>query len=461
MNKRLWILNILLMMTLSMSLRIYLISLNGPAYGGDSREYLEVIRNISDGYGFKRLDIVSGKFEPYANKPPLFFYVSYLFAKITHSDPELAIVILNIISSLIIIVLSIKISMLISGDRYFSLLTGYLIVLNSNIISNSLFLMSDTFYLLILTIFQVFMIKAILNRKNYLFLIAGALMGLTVLTRTVLKAYWIFIIIYIAIFIKEEIRKRIKYIVFFISAYAFIIIPYHIRNYIQLHSPSPLELHQGIAVSWIILPLIKDVDYSKLEEKYPKMKDLISIIKDKEMPPEYEIRTRLKMNPLETSKYLTELAIYTIIKKPGEYIKLYIKNFINILTSSSSYLIIIDVIKPGYYDTQHKKFISFIKNKLKPQTLKDFIYYNFPNIFFRILNLVIILIAILEMMKAITSDNLLKPIHIYFLFFFVYSMLVSSLALGYDRYRLVIEFIISFYFAKWLYGDHLRNFLKA
>jgi 4-amino-4-deoxy-L-arabinose transferase-like glycosyltransferase len=301
-------------------IKIFLLSKSGAIYAGDSGEYIEVIKNISNGYGFSRVDIVDGQMKPYSNKAPLFFYVSSLFHKILNGKLENDIIILNFLSSTLILLLWLYITYLITENKKITIITGWILSINPNLIYNSLTIMSDTFYLLTFSLFVLFFILSIKKKKKYLFFISGISMGISVLTRTVLKAFWIFGIIFIILVLKDEIKKKIRYSLLFLVGHLLIVLPYHIRNYIAFNSPSPIEFHQGIAVTWMIIPLIENTNYNLLANKYPATSGIIKSLKEREMVPEKELKLSLKLTDIKLCKYLTLITLYTIKENPVQYL---------------------------------------------------------------------------------------------------------------------------------------------
>jgi 4-amino-4-deoxy-L-arabinose transferase-like glycosyltransferase len=399
---------------------------------------MEVIENISNGYGFSRVDIADGQMKPYSNKPPLFFYISSLFHKILNGKLENDIIILNFLSSILTLLLWLYITYLITENKKITIITGWILSINPNLIYNSLTIMSDTFYLLTFSLFVLFFILSIKKKNKYLFFISGISMGISVLTRTVLKAFWIFGIIFIIFVLKDEFKKKIRYSLLFLVGHLLIVLPYHIRNYIAFNSPSPIEFHQGIALTWMIIPLIENTNYSPLANKYPTISEIIKLLKGREMVPEKELKLSFKLSDIKLCKYLTLITLYTIKENPLQYLKLYIKNVINIITSSSSYLLIINIFKNGFYDKQHKIFKEFILDKTK-KDLKEILII-LPNLFFRFINLIFFIIFIIGIMTFYKNNN---EITAFLIILFSYIIIVSSLALGYDRYRLPIEPLIS------------------
>jgi len=401
--------HILIILVLSLGIRIFLLSKSGAIYAGDSGEYIEVIKNISNGYGFSRVDIVDGQIKPYSNKPPLFFYASSLFYKILNGKLENNIIILNFLSSILTLLLWLYITYLITENKKITIITGWLLSINPNLIYNSLTIMSDTFYLLTFSLFVLFFILSIKKKKKYLFFISGISMGISVLTRTVLKAFWIFGIIFIIFVLKDEIKKKIKYSLLFLAGHLLIVLPYHIRNYVAFNSPSPIEFHQGIALHWSVIPLRQNTDYRALCEKYPKIGSIIRIPPYKGAPDEIRIKKELKLTDAELSKYLTLITLYTIKEKPVSFAKIYIKNMLNLITSPSSYLLTVEIFKTGYFEKQHELFKNFL-NDYRKVAMKEFKAI-IPNLIFRFLNLIIFVFFILSVWFSIKNGTVLQEIN--------------------------------------------------
>ncbi|MCX7648831.1 MAG: polysaccharide deacetylase family protein, partial [Elusimicrobiales bacterium] len=110
----------------------------------------------------------------------------------------------------------------------------------------------------------------------------GISLGVCVLTRTVLKFYWIILglLIFFYFFKSEDIKKRLKYLFLFIFSYSIIILPYHLRNYKKLKTLS-IESYQGASAMWSIMPLIENTDYEKLYQKDISYKEILDILKEK------------------------------------------------------------------------------------------------------------------------------------------------------------------------------------
>ncbi len=162
--------HIALMIIVSIFIRFYLYSFSGPVWFGDAQEYIEVINNIYNGRGFSRFDCVEGKIMPYSNKMPVFFYLSALSGHLLGKDFPNNVILMNLFSSILIIILTVKLAFYLTKDENISLLSGWLMSFNTNLISNSMLIMSDTLYSLIIIIFTFAIIRAVDKNDKKFFL---------------------------------------------------------------------------------------------------------------------------------------------------------------------------------------------------------------------------------------------------------------------------------------------------
>ncbi len=442
-----FVINILLILLFLITVKSYFLLKIPPQIVGDSPEYVSVIKNISEGKGFSEINPINNQTESYARRPPIFFYTVYILN--FFKDIEKNIIFLNYLSSFLIVFLSIYLSFYITKNKLISIITGWLLSLNANILYNSLLIMSDTFFSLTVIIFLLIVIYFLDNPTQKLLLLIGISLGVCVLTRTVLKFYWVILgLLIFFYFIKsEDIKKRLKYLSLFLLAYSITMLPYHLRNYNKLNTLS-IESYQGSSAIWSIMPLIKNTDYGKLYQKEMSYKEILDILKKYDYPnlAEYEIRKKYDLTTVEYSKKLFEIAKYTIINNPVGYFKIFIKNLINNITSSSAYLKMIDFAKPGYYDKQHKIMLDLTiqKNNINLSQIK----YLIPNLILRLLNLIIFVFSLIGIIASFKKLD--KRQSVFLISFLSYIIIISSLSSSYDRYRLPIEFIINFYLAYFL-----------
>lgn len=436
------------------SVRILMILNISPRIDPDSPWYIEHIKLFYEGKGFATQDYVDNKIKPTAHRMPLFQYISYILMKILNLDTSYIIksaFIVNFIASNLILILSFVFSYILSKNLYISFITFFITAIDLNIIYNSSLIMTDTLYAFICLLFLISFITAIKNEKNIFFISSGLLLGLSVMTRPLTKYYPLILLIMLPLISKEKRTEYFKKVLLLTFGFMIIITPWIIRNHKKMGFWG-LNTDQGLNLLWSV---------SHLVEKCPTDSPIISGIKDiimenKKNSPwpmqaEIDARKKYQLSEIEISNYFEKIAKETIIKKPLSFLKIYIRHIINNITSATSELKMIDILlKDGYYDTQHKIMIRFEnieKSDKKDINFKEFLII-LPNFFFRIINLILFIIAI---KGGVIYTKRHKEIGFFLLSFIAYCVALSSIVGSYDRYRLPFETIIDFFISYFIY----------
>lgn len=449
MSQKTFRVSVFLIIILNVFLRIHFFSSYGSIYDGDSMEYIETASNIISGHGYVYYDDIEKKIKEYTYRMPLYSYILGTVGRITNHNFELSAFIINTISIVVILLVLTKILLIMTQDRTVSIIGLILLSINSNIFYNSLTIMSDTVHLTFFIIFYYISIKTISAKKIEYFFLTGLLIAVCILTRPVLKLYWIILCIYFYKFTlkDKEIWKKIIYEAAFVIPLVIILIPYYARNYKILGYPES-DTQQGITLTCSIMPLISKTDYSTAADKYPLINEIADFLKRYDLPPEKEIRKKFQLSTAQTNRYLTKIFFHTVIENPLDFLKIYFKNLINLITSPSSCIQIIDLFKKNYFKTQHEEFLSFIKlKKIEAITSKVAI-----NIIFRILNLSVFIISLISIIKI---KNIEKNLFVYNLTLLIYILFITSFTLTYDRYRIPLEIILIIHLSLFI-----RNFIK-
>ncbi len=449
---------------LSMFLRIALLLHSGPMIEYDTPLYLEHTYNLYDGKGFSVTDYLDTTLKPTAYRMPLFQCVMAYSAKILSISKEnipLVGVMINIILSTIMVFLSVFIAFIITQNEKISILTGYLSSINPNLIYNSVLVLTDTTFSFIIAIFILITILSIKNAsKSYLFILSGVILGLSVLTRPITKFYFIFHIFLLFFILKENYRDKIKKIIFFSSSYLIIISPWIIRNYYKLGFLG-LETNQGLNTLWSTARFINITKKDKEDKVIHQIKKIIiETMKTESWPMKAEIdaRKKLKLSEVDACKYLEKIGIETIISSPVKFIKIFIRNIANNITSSTAELKLIDLILiKNYYERQHEVMITFenIENKKKKEKLdlKDF-FLILPNFIFRIIHLLLFVLFITVVYKLSKEE---KEISLFLFILISYFILLTSVVGSYDRYRLPYEIILNFTLSYFIFKVGLKK----
>jgi hypothetical protein len=254
----------------------------------------------------------------------------------------------------------------------------------------------------------------------------------------------------IFLFAEGNLRSRIKNSAIFIFFFSITISPWLIRNYYKLNFFG-FETNQGINTLWSSISIMDDYNAND-DEITANIRKIL--VKYKNTYPfsgplegEREVRKTLNLSEVEASKYLNKIGVQTILSKPHKFLKIYLRGIINNLTSATSELKLIDYLfYKGYYDRQHQIMMKLHRWQI-PDT-KEIILI-IPNFFFRFIHLIVSITVIISAIKFYKKD---KTTSLFFLSIMIYFIGLTSLVASYDRYRLPVEFIISFYLTYFIYN---------
>jgi len=456
---RLYILLILIVLV-KIALSFYL----GPIIDPDSPEYISSIENIYNGYGFSKNDYIDNQIKPTAYRMPLFPYFNYYANKILGNNKKenfaKTILITNTIFYLLILIFCFLISNILTNDNKFSLISTLILSLTPNLFYNSFLVLTDTMFSFTVILFSYFFIKFVKTNQKLFLIISGITVGITLLTRPIMKFY-ILILITIFLFTQRNLRSKIKNSAMFLFFFSITILPWLIRNYYKLNFLG-LETNQGINTLWSSIAIMDDYNpnddeiTSKIRKILVKYKNTYPFLGPLEG--EREVRKTLNLSEVEASKYLNKIGLQTILSKPHKFLKIYLRGIINNLTSATSELKLIDYLfYKGYYDRQHQIMINIHNHKFP--NFKEIIVI-FPNIFFRFIHLIIFLLVLFSMIDYFKKE---KIVSLFLISLFAYLIGIASLVASYDRYRLPVEFIISFYLAYFIYNfkELFQKFFKS
>ncbi len=242
------------------------------------------------------------------------------------------------------------------------------------------------------------------------------------------------------------IKNGAKTSLFFILGFVLIIFPWIFRNYHKLGFFG-IETNQGLNTLWSISSLVEITQKDK-DPIIRRIKEII--IEDRKECPwpmgaEIKARKELRLSEAESSRYLQKIGIETAITHPFGYIKMFLRNLLNNITSATSEIKIIDIfLKKGYYDMQHKIMMRF--ENIEKSDRKDIIFKEFliiiPNLIFRLMHLFSFIVA---MIGGYLFAKKYKEYGIFLLSFIFYCLILTSLVGSYDRYRVPCEIILNFF----------------
>jgi 4-amino-4-deoxy-L-arabinose transferase-like glycosyltransferase len=442
--------SIILIILIKVLLCFYL----GPIIDNDSPEYLSYMENIYNGYGLSRIDCRNNQIKPTAWRMPLFMYFNYYTNKIIGNNKKenfaKTILITNTVFYLLILIFCFLISNILTNDNKFSLISTLILSLTPNLFYNSFLVLTDTMFSFAVILFSYFFIRFLKTNNINLLILSAITIGISLLVRPIMKFY-IFFIIGIIIFLpKETLISKFKKSFLFLLFFEIITLPWLIRNYYKLNFFG-FETNQGINTLWSSISIMDDynpnddeitVKIRKILVKYKNTYPFIGPLEG-----EREVRKTLNLSEVEASKYLNKIGLQTILSKPHKFLKIYLRGIINNFTSATSELKLIDYLfYKGYYDRQHQIMMDIHNHKFP--NFKEIIVI-FPNIFFRFIHLIIFLLVLFSMIDYFKKE---KIVSLFLISLFAYLIGIASLVASYDRYRLPVEFIISFYLTYFIYN---------
>lgn len=440
---------IIVFLTLLILIRVFLFLTLSPRLDPDSSLYIHHIENLYEGFGFSVRDYVDNNYKPTAYRPPLFQYLSYLITKFFLKDKSMilsSISIINFLSSLSLFIISFVISYYLTKSIPISTLSIILTLLNINMFYNSTLVLTDTFFAAIVSLTIITCTIAIKNNNKILFFLTGICLGSSILTRSILKFYPIVLIIYL-IYINKDIKKALMLTLITLFGVSIIIFPWILRNSKKMGFIG-IETNQGLNTLWSTSSLV-EIKEKDLKEPmiYEIKKIIIENRKESPWPMGAEIKARKELNlsEVEASKYFQKIGVETILSHPFSFIKIFLRNLLNNITSATSELKMIDILfYNGYYELQHNIMIRFEnieKSDKKDISFKEFLLI-LPNFIFRIIHLISFTIA---MIGGYLFTKKKKEIGIFLLSFIWYVLLLTSAVASYDRYRLPFEIILNFF----------------
>lgn len=260
----------------------------------DGIQYEEIARNLLKGEGFS---IGTGSYPYQHNRAPvypafiafiyLFFGTDIVWIKIAQS-------LLSVLTILPIYGLGMMIF-----DRRVALTASIFMAIDPFFIFFTGLILSEILFMAFLSSSLFFLYVGV--RDNKYFLLAGGslLMGLAILTRASLLLFPVFILIWILLEKRDNIKGALSFFAFFIIMVVFTLLPWSIRNYSVYNSFVPVTIGSGITLYEGNNPMADG------GPGYDRMPDLDT-----------------SLSPLERDNSYKAMAIRFINENPGKFIRL-------------------------------------------------------------------------------------------------------------------------------------------
>ncbi len=424
-KKRKLILHFALLALTAMSARFLLLYAIGPQSLPDTAQYLEVSRNLAETGTFTILDPATGKLAPFAMRVPLFHVFTAAIIKVSGPDCGRLFAIFNILLSVAIALLTAFLFRALAG-AFTGLLAGYFMALNPNAVYNSVLILPDTLFSLVLLLTAAAGLKALRSRGAGWYLGWGVLAGLTALVKPVFKYYWA---IPLLILSGERLlrEKAARKAAVFVLGFALVVSPWLARNYAQLAFPG-FELTFGVNTIWSTIDLIKTSREAKVKKDpaLAAVRDIVAASKDP-MAAMENVKEKLQLTDVEVNSYLAKLGKEVALNNPAEFSRRYFKNAVNFLTSPSSALEL-------YYKASSQGENN--RMQIKEAAAAGRWGTVLVNLAARAAGLAAFLMALYGLLLLARRD---RPAALLLLSLIAYFTLISSFTAGYDRYRLPID----------------------
>jgi 4-amino-4-deoxy-L-arabinose transferase-like glycosyltransferase len=218
---------------------------NGPNAGrSDPDGWLSIARNVVSGQGYAYFNTES----PTARRGPtvVYFFAATLWLG---GDHLWSIVFAQWIADTATAILLFFIAYEISQDRRFAFVAALLFALYGSGLVYTFSAWSEPVFTLVLAAFSLSLLRALRRPSLWRFALSGSLLGVAVLARPVMQFYPLVVLPLLCWSVVEKSWRQVfaRFAVF-CAAFACILLPWILRNYLVFHEFIPGSTHSGDAV---------------------------------------------------------------------------------------------------------------------------------------------------------------------------------------------------------------------
>ena len=293
---------------------------------GDDQPHYDLLGwNVAQGRGFS--ESLNPPFEPSITRPPGYpLFLSGVYYIFGHNHKS-ALIIQSILDSLVAVFIFLF-SLSLFKNRAVAYLAGMLAALCPFTAFFSRILMTATLGAFLLTVSVILIMYAFRGSKRNRYLIAGLLMGFTILTKPIFFIYPLFLCI---IKLKLDFnRKQILNLLIYAFAITLCILPWTVRNYYHFKKPIPSQAAIGVRL-WLM-----SIDPCRLIQEKP------GGLKPAEEKMFVKFLSLEGKERLEYDGRLKEIAIAWIKKAPFKYLCYSLRRIPKLWISSYSHYISIE-----------------------------------------------------------------------------------------------------------------------
>jgi len=429
------------------AIRLLLLFSIGPQFELDTASYLRTAGTLRDTGSFSDIDQLTGKLAPYAYRMPLFQTMTAGLMAVFGEDIAWPLAVVNVLLSVCTVPLAMAVIGAVSTPPA-AIVTGYLAALNPNSVFNSVLLLTDPLFSFFSLVTLIAGIYALKRRSLRWFFLWGLTIGLCVMVRPILKYYWLvpFLLAVPPLF-KAPWKRGFVCALFAAAGVAAVLLPWSARNLCQAGFFG-LELNQGVNTLWSTVGLVRPStpEQRRSDSRLAEIRDIVAG-NSNSLVAEGEVRKKMGLSLVETNASFTRLGIETILANPGAVSLIYLRNFINIVTSPVAVMELAKRLRGKNAD--YFPPVSAALSSLNWETLA-------VNLGTRLIQgLVFFVCAPLGALILWRNAASAEKLSLLLLFsMVVYSLFLTSMVAGYDRYRLPLDPLLLGFASAWL----LRRF---
>jgi len=422
----------------------------GPQAEPDTASYMQVAATLAETGNFSKPDLVSGEQTPYAYRMPLFHVMIAGLIKIFGPEAAWPLAAANLLLSVMTVLCAVLLFYILSGPET-ALAAGYLAALNPNAVFNSLLLLNDSLFAFFSALMVLAGLWALKRRTGAVFFLWGVSIGLCSMVRPIMKFYWAApLLLVFTPFFRAALKEKARLALLCASGVAALLVPWSLRNRQQLGFFG-LELNQGVNTLWSTSDLVKPStpEEYRADPRLAQMRD-ITAASPSPLDAEDNIRKAMGLSMPEVSAGMTRLGTETILRNPLKFFVRVLRNLINITTSPNSVMELAGRLGgkgPGYFPD--------IRTALRGGYWTAIAVNLGPRLVLFVICWILAPLGVLVVWRGAGPEGkirVLLPVSLIF-----YTLFLTPLVAGYDRYRLPLDPVLLGFAAAWLLSKLKRD----
>lgn len=432
-----------LVLALAAGLRLAPLLVIGPQTEPDTGAYLHVAGILAETGNFSWVDEVTGRLEPYAYRMPLFHIFAAGMMKVFGPEISAPLAAANVLLSLLVVLMAGLYFRATAGPGT-GLLAAGLAALNPNAVFNAALLLTDNYFAFFSFLAVVAGLAALRRRSGAAFFLWGLSIGLCSMVRPIMKFYWpVPLLLLLLPWFRASLREKARLGLLCTAGAALLLLPWAARNYGRLGFFG-LELNQGVNTLWSTIDMVRPStpEQAAADPLQAQVRDIVAASSGP-LAAETEIRSRLGLSLPQTSAAMTRLGVETVLANPGGFLLRFLRNAANIATSPSAVLELAGRLSGGGAESlpglaeaaKERRWFALALNLGTRAVLAAIFFVLAP------------LGALLLWRRAGESGKmeLLMAVSV-----IAYTVLLTAMVAGYDRYRLPLDPLLLGFAAAWL-----------